>query len=66
MDRNYEQEYTLITGNTSFGNYTTPEEQANNIRKCSILKKIDITFSDRVIENNVTQELLYPYRPQEV
>lgn len=53
----YEKEYTMITGLTEFGEYTTPEEQAGKIEKCSILKPIRITISDRVIENNNLQRV---------
>lgn len=53
----YEKEYTLITGLTEFGEYTTPEEQAGRIEKCSILKPINITFSDRVIEHKNLQRV---------
>lgn len=52
MKNGYEKDYALITGLTDFEEYTTPEEQANQIKKCSILKRVDITFSDRIIENN--------------
>lgn len=56
MEKNYEKEYSTITGLTDFGQYTTPEEQANKIEKCSILLPINITFSDRVIENKNSQQ----------
>lgn len=52
MKNGYEKDYALITGLTDFEEYTTPEEQANKIKKCSLLKRVDITFSDRIIENN--------------
>lgn len=52
MKNGYEKDYALITGLADFEEYTTPEEQANKIKKCSILKRVDITFSDRIIENN--------------
>ena len=55
MDINFEKEYALITGVAEFGKYTTPEEQANSIEKCSILKRVNMTFSDRVIENKSIQ-----------
>ena len=55
MGYNFEKEYSLITGETYFGKYTTPEEQANSIEKCSILKRVNLTFTDRVIENNNLQ-----------
>lgn len=50
MEKDYEKDYSLITGLTNFEQYTTPEDQANKIEKCSILLPINITFSDRVIE----------------
>ncbi len=56
MEKNYEKDYSLITGLTNFGQYTTPEEQASKIEKCSILLPIDITFSDRVIETKNKQQ----------
>lgn len=52
MTNRYEKDYALITGLTNFEEYTTPEEQAGKIKKCSILKHVDVTFSDRIIENN--------------
>lgn len=55
MERNYEKDYSKITGLTNFGQYTTPEEQASKIEKCSILLPINITFSDRVVENKNNQ-----------
>lgn len=55
MKENYEKDYSLITGLTSFGEYTTPEEQAGKIEKCSILEPINITFSDRVLEASHNQ-----------
>lgn len=56
MKKNYEEDYALITGVTSFGEYTTPEEQANKIKKCSILTPINVTFSDRILENSSRQK----------
>lgn len=53
----YEKDYAMITGLTEFGEYTTPEEQAGKIEKCSILKPINITFSDRVTESNNLQRV---------
>lgn len=50
MDTIYEKNYSLITGLTEFGKYTTPEDEGNKIEKCSILKPINITFSDRILE----------------
>lgn len=50
MEKDYEKDYSLITGLTNFEQYTNPEDQANKIEKCSILLPINITFSDRVIE----------------
>lgn len=56
MKKNYEKDYSMITGLTDFGKYTTPEEEASKIEKCSILLPINITFSDRVIENKDNQQ----------
>lgn len=50
MDNTYEKDYSLITGLTEFGKYTTPEDEGNKIEKCSILKPVNITFSDRILE----------------
>lgn len=41
---------------TDFGQYTTPEEQAARIEKCSILSPINITFSDRAVETKNNQQ----------
>lgn len=53
MDINFERDYTLITGVTNFENYTTPEEQANNIEKCSILKRVNMTITDRIVDDSI-------------
>lgn len=53
MERNYYNEYSLITGITNFGDYKTPEEEVNNIEKCSILKRVDVTYSHNIIDSNV-------------
>ena len=55
MYTRYEKEYSLITGITEFPRYTTPEEQANEIKKCTILKRTNMTFSDRVEKDNLIQ-----------
>ncbi len=56
MKDNYEKDSSLITGLTEFGKYTIPEEQASRIEKYSILMPINVTFSDRVIENTHKQQ----------
>ncbi len=56
MERNYEKDYSTITGLTDFGKYTTPENEASKIEKCSILLPVNITFSDRVIEYKNNQQ----------
>ena len=51
MEKDYYSDYSLITGETTFGQYNSPEEEAANIEKCSILKQVNVTYSNNSISN---------------
>ena len=51
MNSDFEKEYAMITGITEFEKYTSPEEQAERIERCSILKHVNVTYSDRIMES---------------
>ncbi len=48
MSKNYFDEYTLITGETNSREYISPEDEANKIEKCTILKNIDVTYGNKI------------------
>lgn len=49
MEGNYYNEYSLITGESEFGPYISPEKEVNKIKKCTILKSVDVTYSNEII-----------------
>lgn len=55
MKNNYEIQYQKIVGDFSATRYETPEEQGKAIRKCSILKNIEIEYNpvDRTQSNKL-------------
>lgn len=52
MDRNYFEEYAQIVGQTKLETYKSPEDEANKIKKCTILKSVDISYSYNVVGYN--------------
>ncbi|MCM1537327.1 MAG: hypothetical protein NC254_02900 [bacterium] len=49
MENNFIEKYERITGRTEFGLYRSPEEEASKIKKCTILKEVDITYSNEIL-----------------
>lgn len=45
-ERNYEKNYEKIVKSNIAPKYQPPEEQGRSIRKCSILKKVEIEYSN--------------------
>lgn len=52
MESELYENYSLITGETRFGKYVSPEDEASNIKKCTILKSIDVTYSNTILGYN--------------
>lgn len=48
MNRNYFDEYMQIAGQTKLSIYTSPEEEANKIEKCTLLKSVDVSYSNQI------------------
>lgn len=49
MDRNYFDEYMQSVGQTELETYKSPKE-ASKIEKCTILKSIDVSYSNEVMD----------------
>ncbi len=56
MERNYLDEYAQIVGQMELGTYKSPEEEASKIEKCTILKSVDVSYSNEVIGYNTGTE----------
>lgn len=56
MGRNYFDEYMQIVGQMELGTYKSPEEEASKIEKCTILKSVDVSYSNEVIGYNARTE----------
>ena len=48
MERNYMDEYIQIVGQIELGEYRSAEEEAQKIEKCTILKRVDISYSNEI------------------
>ncbi len=57
MERDYYIDYALITGQTVFGDYISPEDEANSIEKCSILRRVNVTYGNNSISNETEQAI---------
>lgn len=49
MERNYANEYIQVVGQVELGVYRSAEEEAQKIEKCTILKRVDISYSNEVV-----------------
>lgn len=56
MDRNFYEEYMQIAGQTELGVYRSAEEEAQKIEKCTILKSVDISYSNEIVGYNFTND----------
>lgn len=45
MDKNYEMLYQKIVNGSIPERYATPEEQGKAIRRCSILRRVEIEYN---------------------
>ncbi len=52
MDRDYLNEYMEIVGKVELENYRSAEEAAGKIEKCTILKNVDVSYSNGIIGYN--------------
>lgn len=48
MNNSYNEKYYQIMGEINIGGYISPEEEARKIEKCSLLKNVDITYSNNI------------------
>lgn len=48
MDRNYLNEYIQIVGQTELDVYTSAEEEARKIEKCTLLKSVEVSYSNQI------------------
>ena len=60
MSRNYFDEYMQIVGQTEFDAYTSAEEEARKIKKFTILKSVDVSYSNQIDGYNM-ETLRYMY-----
>lgn len=58
MERNYVDEYAQICGQIELGTYRSPEEEAGKIEKYTILKSVDVSYSNEVIGYDTGTEKL--------
>lgn len=56
MERNYLEEYAQIVGQVDLETYRSPEEEASKIEKCTILKSVDVSYSNEVMGYNTGAE----------
>ncbi|MEZ3508302.1 MAG: hypothetical protein K1W10_15375 [Lachnospiraceae bacterium] len=52
MKRDYFDEYMQIVGQTELCAYTSAEEEARKIEKCTILKDVDVSYSNQIVGYN--------------
>lgn len=52
MDTNYYEAYATILGEKKLPLYTSPEECANKIKKCTLLKDVSVSYSNTIEEYN--------------
>lgn len=57
MSRDYLNEYMQIVGQTKLGVYTSAEEEARKIEKCTLLRSVDVSYSNQIegYNSNVPQ-----------
>lgn len=48
MNRDYFNEYMQIAGQTKLDAYTSAEEEARKIEKCTLLKSVEVSYSNQI------------------